>query len=34
MEGTGEILVESGFDFEEILKLMAMGHKVGFGGNY
>lgn len=34
MEGKGEILIESGFDFEEILKLMAMGHKVGFGGYY
>lgn len=33
-EGRGEILVESGFDFEEIIKLMAMGHKVGFGGYY
>jgi len=33
-EGKGEILVESGFDFEEILKLMALGHKVGFGGYY
>ena len=33
-EGKGEILVESGFDFEEILKLMAMGHNVGFGGYY
>ncbi len=33
-DGKGEILVESGFDFEEILKLMAMGHKVGFGGYY
>jgi gamma-glutamyltranspeptidase/glutathione hydrolase len=30
----GEILVESGFDFEEIRKLMSMGHKVGFGGYY
>ena len=34
MKGKGEILIESGFDFEEILKLMAMGHKVGFGGYY
>ncbi|MGM1056794.1 MAG: gamma-glutamyltransferase [Bacteroidota bacterium] len=34
MQGKGEILIESGFDFEEILKLMAMGHKVGFGGYY
>ncbi|GHA46675.1 gamma-glutamyltransferase [Salinimicrobium marinum] len=33
-EGKGEILVESGFDFEETLKLMALGHKVGFGGYY
>lgn len=34
MKGKGEILIESGFDFEEILSLMAMGHKVGFGGYY
>lgn len=33
-EGRGEILVESGFDFEEIIKLMSMGHKIGFGGYY
>tara|TARA_R100000935_G_scaffold4489_2_gene10719 strand:+ start:1958 stop:3640 length:1683 start_codon:yes stop_codon:yes gene_type:complete len=32
--GKGEILIESGFDFEEIQKLMALGHKVGFGGYY
>jgi gamma-glutamyltranspeptidase/glutathione hydrolase len=32
--GQGEILIESGFDFEEIRKLMNMGHKVGFGGYY
>jgi gamma-glutamyltranspeptidase/glutathione hydrolase len=30
--GQGEILMESGFDFEEIRKLMNKGHKVGFGG--
>ncbi|TVZ26027.1 gamma-glutamyltranspeptidase/glutathione hydrolase [Gillisia sp. Hel_I_86] len=30
----GEILIESGFSFEEIQKLMALGHKVGFGGYY
>jgi gamma-glutamyltranspeptidase len=28
--GQGEILMESGFDFEEIRKLMNKGHKVGF----
>ena len=33
-EGKGEILIESGFSFEEIQKLMALGHKVGFGGYY
>ena len=33
-KGKGEILVESGFNFEEILKLIRMGHKVGFGGSY
>ncbi|MBK5209540.1 MAG: gamma-glutamyltransferase [Flavobacteriaceae bacterium] len=32
--GKGEILIESGFDFEEVRKLMDMGHKVGFGGYY
>jgi gamma-glutamyltranspeptidase/glutathione hydrolase len=32
--GQGEILMESGFDFEEIRKLMNKGHKVGFGGYY
>lgn len=32
--GKGKILIESGFDFEEIRKLMAMGHEVGFGGYY
>jgi gamma-glutamyltranspeptidase/glutathione hydrolase len=26
--------MESGFDFEEIRKLMNKGHKVGFGGYY
>lgn len=29
-----KFLIESGFNFEEILKLIKMGHKVGFGGNY
>ncbi len=33
-KGRGEILVESGFDIEEIRKLLGMGHKVGFGGYY
>lgn len=33
-EGKGEILIESGFPFEEIQKLIAKGHKVGFGGYY
>ncbi len=33
-KGRGEILVESGFDMEEIRKLLGMGHKVGFGGYY
>ncbi len=33
-EGKGEILIESGFNFEEVQKLMTMGHKVGFGGYY
>jgi gamma-glutamyltranspeptidase/glutathione hydrolase len=28
------VLMESGFDFEEIRKLMNKGHKVGFGGYY
>jgi gamma-glutamyltranspeptidase/glutathione hydrolase len=32
--GKGEILLESGFDIEEIRKLIQMGHKVGFGGYY
>lgn len=32
--GKGEILIESGFDFEEVRKLMDRGHKVGFGGYY
>lgn len=30
----GEILIESGFPFDEIQKLIAKGHKVGFGGYY
>lgn len=33
-EGKGEIKVESGFDFEEIQKLINKGHKVGLGGYY
>ncbi|CAM4193508.1 gamma-glutamyltransferase [Zobellia nedashkovskayae] len=33
-KGKGEILLESGFEFDEIRKLMSMGHKVGFGGYY
>ncbi len=33
-KGNGEILVESGFNFEQIQKLMSMGHKIGFGGYY
>lgn len=33
-EGRGEIKLESGFDFEEIQKLINKGHKVGFGGYY
>jgi gamma-glutamyltranspeptidase/glutathione hydrolase len=33
-EGKGEILIESGFDFEETKKLIQKGHKVGFGGYY
>lgn len=33
-KGKGEILIESGFSFDEIQKLMALGHKVGFGGYY
>ena len=33
-EGKGEILIENGFDFEEIKKLIQKGHKVGFGGYY
>ena len=32
--GKGQILIESGFDFEEVRKLMYMGHNVGFGGYY
>ncbi|MDD3721731.1 MAG: gamma-glutamyltransferase [Lutibacter sp.] len=32
--GKGEILIESGFNFEEVRKLMDMEHKVGFGGYY
>ncbi len=34
-KNSGEILLESGFDYETIRKLMQMGHKVGFGmGGY
>ena len=33
-EGKGEILIESGFPFDEIQKLIAKGHKVGYGGYY
>lgn len=33
-KGIGKILIESGFDFEEIQKLMKLGHNVGFGGYY
>lgn len=33
-DGKGEILIESGFPFDEIQKLIAKGHKVGFGGYY
>ena len=33
-KGKGEILIENGFEFEEIKKLMQKGHKVGFGGYY
>lgn len=33
-DGKGEIKLESGFDFEEIRKLISKGHKVGFGGYY
>ncbi len=32
--GIGEILIESGFDFQEIQKLMRKGYKVGYGGSY
>ncbi|MEM8522448.1 gamma-glutamyltransferase [Flavobacterium sp. PL12] len=32
--GKGEILIESGFDFESIKTLIGKGHKVGFGGYY
>lgn len=32
--GKGEILIENGFDFEAIKKLIQKGHKVGFGGYY
>lgn len=31
---SGEIRLESGFDFEEIQKLIAKGHSVGFGGSF
>lgn len=33
-EGKGEILIESGFPFDEIQRLISKGHKVGFGGYY
>ncbi|MGS2738175.1 gamma-glutamyltransferase [Sinomicrobium sp. M5D2P17] len=33
-KGKGEILIESGFDFNEVRKLMGKRHKVGFGGYY
>lgn len=33
-DGKGEILIESGFPFEEIQKLIAKGHKVGYGGYF
>lgn len=33
-EGKGEILIENGFEFEEIKKLIQKGHKIGFGGYY
>lgn len=33
-EGKGEILIENGFPFDEIQKLIAKGHKVGYGGYY
>lgn len=32
--GIGEILIESGFEFQEIQKLMRKGYRVGFGGSY
>ena len=33
--GSGEILLESGFDYETIRQLLQMGHKVGYGlGGY
>ena len=32
--GKGEVLIESGFDFESIKTLIGKGHKVGFGGYY
>jgi gamma-glutamyltranspeptidase/glutathione hydrolase len=31
---SGEIKLESGFDFETIRQLIARGHKVGFGGSF
>jgi gamma-glutamyltranspeptidase/glutathione hydrolase len=33
-DGKGEILLESGFTFDEIQKLIAKGHKVGYGGYF
>ncbi|MBU2525665.1 MAG: gamma-glutamyltransferase [Bacteroidetes bacterium] len=33
-QGKGKILIESGFDFDEIQKLISKGHEIGFGGYY
>ncbi|MDT8414569.1 MAG: gamma-glutamyltransferase [Flavobacteriaceae bacterium] len=33
-QGKGKILIESGFDFDEIQKLISKGHDVGYGGYY
>ena len=33
-DDTGEIKLESGFDFEVIQKLIKKGHRIGFGGYF
>lgn len=33
-KGAGEIMIENGFDFDEIQKLIRRGYKIGYGGYY